>query len=82
MSATAVVTPRRERKPAEAIRRGRPAAIMRLILRRLGWHYIRVHAFDLYSDPADVASRIAAILGVEPETPTADTTTQPIDVIE
>ncbi len=52
------------------------------ILRRLGWHYIRVHAFDLYSDPADVASRIAAILGVEPETPTTDTTTQPIDVIE
>ena len=21
------------------------------ILRRLGWHYVRVHAFDLYSDP-------------------------------
>ncbi|MCR2816646.1 AAA family ATPase [Microbacterium sp. zg.Y843] len=53
-----------------------------LILRRLGWHYVRVHAFDLYSDPAGVAARIAAILGVQPETPTADTTTQPIDVIE
>ncbi len=50
------------------------------ILRRLGWHYIRVHAFDLYSDPAGVASRIAAILGVQPETPSADTATQPIDV--
>ena len=50
------------------------------ILRRLGWHYIRVHAFDLYSDPAGVASRIAAILGVQPETPTAQTPTQPIDV--
>lgn len=50
------------------------------ILRRLGWHYIRVHAFDLYSDPAGVASRIAAILGVQPETPTARTPTQPIDV--
>ncbi|GAA3913989.1 hypothetical protein GCM10022382_20360 [Microbacterium invictum] len=52
------------------------------ILRRLGWHYVRVHAFDLYSDPAGVASRVAAILGVEPQTPSADTTTQPIDVSE
>ena len=52
------------------------------ILRRLGWHYVRVHAFDLYSDPAAVAVRIAAMLGVEPETPTADTDTQPIDVAE
>jgi len=52
------------------------------ILRRLGWHYVRVHAFDLYSDPAAVAARVAGILGVQPETPTADTQTQPIDVIE
>ena len=52
------------------------------ILRRLGWHYVRVHAFDLYSDPAGVAARIAAMLGVPPEVPTADTETQPIDVIE
>ena len=52
------------------------------ILRRLGWHYVRVHAFDLYSDPAGVATRVAAILGVEPQTPSADTTTQPIDVGE
>ncbi|WP_375384611.1 AAA family ATPase [uncultured Microbacterium sp.] len=50
------------------------------ILRRLGWHYVRVHAFDLYSDPAAVAVRIAGMLGVEPETQTADTDTQPIDV--
>ncbi|KZE91536.1 hypothetical protein AVP41_01079 [Microbacterium sp. TNHR37B] len=49
-------------------------------LRRLGWHYVRVHAFDLYSDPAGVASRIAAILGIGPETPTADTATEPVDV--
>ena len=49
------------------------------LLRRLGWHYVRVHAFDLYSDPADVASRIAAMLGVQPETPTVDTDTQPLD---
>ncbi len=52
------------------------------ILRRLGWHYVRVHSFDLYSDPAGVAARIAAMLGIPPEFPTADTETQPIDVIE
>ena len=52
------------------------------ILRRLGWHYIRVHSFDLYSDPAGVAVRIAAMLGVAAEAPRADTDTQPIDVIE
>lgn len=52
------------------------------ILRRLGWHYVRVHSFDLYSDPAGVAARIAAMLGVAAERPTADTDTQPIDVIE
>ena len=34
------------------------------VLRRLGWHYVRVHAFDLYSDPAAVAERISAVLGV------------------
>ncbi len=49
-------------------------------LRRLGWHYVRVHAFDLYSDPAGVAARIAGILGIEPETPSADTPTEPVDV--
>jgi very-short-patch-repair endonuclease len=52
------------------------------ILRRLGWHYIRVHAFDLYSDPAGVAERIAAILGVPPERPSAEGQTQPIDVVD
>ncbi|KRA24004.1 AAA family ATPase [Microbacterium sp. Root61] len=52
------------------------------ILRRLGWHYVRVHSFDLYSDPAAVATRIAALLGVEPQAPTVDTDTQPIDVPE
>ncbi|WP_417562431.1 AAA family ATPase [Microbacterium sp.] len=49
-------------------------------LRRLGWHYVRVHSFDLYSDPAGVAQRIAGILGVDPDTPRADAETQPIDV--
>ena len=52
------------------------------ILRRLGWHYVRVHAFDLYSDPAGVAARIGAMLGVAPESARSDTDTQPIDVIE
>ncbi|MGC5224813.1 hypothetical protein ACPW96_19785 [Micromonospora sp. DT81.3] len=52
------------------------------VLRRLGWHYVRVHAFDLYSNPAAVAARIAGLLGVEPEAPTVDTDTQPIDVAE
>lgn len=50
------------------------------VLRRLGWHYVRVHSFDLYRDPADVAARIAGLLGVLPEAPTSDTDTQPIDV--
>ena len=52
------------------------------ILRRLGWHYVRVHSFDLYSDPASVAERIAGLLGVSSEAPRADADTQPIDVIE
>jgi hypothetical protein len=52
------------------------------ILRRLGWHYVRVHSFDLYSDPAAVAARIAAMLGVPPESPRVDADTQPIDVFE
>lgn len=52
------------------------------VLRRLGWHYVRVHSFDLYRDPADVAQRIAAMLGVPPDAPRVDSETQPIDVIE
>jgi len=52
------------------------------LLRRLGWHYVRVHSFDLYADPGGVAARIATILGISPGAPTVDTTTQPIDVGE
>lgn len=52
------------------------------ILRRLGWHYVRVHSFDLYSDPAAVAARIAGMLGVPPEAPRVEADTQPIDVFE
>ena len=36
------------------------------LLRRLGWHYARVHAFELFSDPDAVASRIATMLGADP----------------
>jgi len=50
------------------------------VLRRLGWHYVRVHAFDLYSDPATVASRIAEVLGISPSTVRADNDTEPLDL--
>lgn len=36
------------------------------VLRRLGWHYHRVHSFDLFADPERVALRVAGILGYEP----------------
>ncbi|MEN2740245.1 AAA family ATPase [Microbacterium sp. X-17] len=52
------------------------------VLRRLGWHYVRVHAFDLYSDPGSVAERIAALLGREEPSAGVGAQTQPIDVIE
>ncbi|MET0726570.1 MAG: AAA family ATPase [Leifsonia sp.] len=34
------------------------------VLRRLGWHYLRVHSFELFSDPDAVALRVATLLGV------------------
>ncbi|PRI11606.1 AAA family ATPase [Leucobacter massiliensis] len=37
------------------------------VLRRLGWHYHRVQSFDLFADPAEVALRIARIVGYDPE---------------
>ncbi len=39
--------------------RVRPAA-----LAASGWHYLRVHALDLFSAPDDVADRIAAVVGL------------------
>ena len=33
------------------------------MLRRLGWHYLRVHSFELFADPESVAARIAAVVG-------------------
>ncbi|HEY8588994.1 MAG TPA: DUF4011 domain-containing protein [Naasia sp.] len=34
-------------------------------LKRLGWHYIRVHSFELFADPGAVALRIAIALGAK-----------------
>nr|WP_262406294.1 AAA family ATPase [Protaetiibacter sp. SSC-01] len=34
------------------------------VLRRLGWHYARVHAFELFTDPDAVADRIARMVGL------------------
>jgi hypothetical protein len=35
------------------------------VLRRLGWHYARVHAFELFADPDAVADRIARAAGLD-----------------
>ncbi|MEJ1088923.1 AAA family ATPase [Microbacterium sp. Mu-80] len=50
------------------------------VLRRLGWHYVRVHAFDLYSDPATVARRIGTVLGIDEDAVRAEHDTQPLDL--
>jgi hypothetical protein len=42
------------------------------VLRRLGWHYARVHAFELFSDPDAVADRIARTAGLQVATPTQE----------
>jgi very-short-patch-repair endonuclease len=46
------------------------------MLRRLGWHYLRVHAFELFSEPDAVADRIVTMLGA-PSAPD----TQPIPIV-
>jgi hypothetical protein len=45
-------------------------------LRRLGWHYIRAHVFELFSDPDAVARRVAGILGAD-----AAPVTEPLPVV-
>lgn len=35
------------------------------LLRRLGWHYLRVFAFELFSNPDAVADRVVALLGAD-----------------
>ncbi|WP_309065308.1 AAA family ATPase [Microbacterium sp.] len=52
------------------------------VLRRLGWHYVRVHAFDLYSDPAAVARRIATVLGIGEDAVPVEHDTQPLEIDE
>jgi len=42
------------------------------VLRRLGWHYARVHAFELFSDPDAVADRVARVAGVQVATITQE----------
>ncbi|MHB1172466.1 MAG: AAA family ATPase [Lacisediminihabitans sp.] len=46
------------------------------MLRRLGWHYLRVHAFELFSDPDAVADRVVGMLGAN-----RAPVTQPIPVL-
>jgi hypothetical protein len=46
------------------------------LLRRLGWHYLRVHAFELFSDPDAVAARVGTMLGAD-----AAPITEPITVV-
>ena len=46
------------------------------LLRRLGWHYLRVHAFELFSDPDAVARRVVTMLGADPSP-----ITEPIAVV-
>jgi len=46
------------------------------LLRRLGWHYLRVHAFELFSDPDAVTGRIITLLGAD-----AEPVTEPIQII-
>ena len=36
------------------------------VLRRLGWHYLRVHSFELFSNPEAVADRVAGLVGLQP----------------
>ncbi len=46
------------------------------LLRRLGWHYLRIHAFELFSDPEAVAGKVATMLGAD-----AAPRTEPITVV-
>ncbi|MCU1585778.1 MAG: family ATPase [Microbacteriaceae bacterium] len=46
------------------------------MLRRLGWHYLRVHAFELFSEPDVVADRVVAMLGLD-----SAPVTEPIPVV-
>jgi hypothetical protein len=47
------------------------------LLRRLGWHYLRVHVFELFSDPDAVAASVVTMLGAE----SATAVTEQIDML-
>ncbi len=42
------------------------------MLRRLGWHYLRVHSFELFSNPDAVAERVCEVLGARPAATTEE----------
>lgn len=46
------------------------------MLHRLGWHYLRVHSIELFSDPDAVAEKVCAVIGA----PTAPVT-EPVPVV-
>ena len=48
------------------------------LLRRLGWHYLRVHSFELFSDPDAVAGRVVTMLGADRS---ANPVTEPIAIV-
>ena len=55
-----------------ALERGSLRESLRLrpdVLRRLGWHYLRIHAFELFADPEAIADRIGSLIGVPEPTP-------------
>jgi hypothetical protein len=51
------------------------------LLRRLGWHYLRVHAFELFAEPDAVADRIVDLLGANPAPVMEPLKTEPIDFV-
>ncbi len=51
------------------------------LLRRLGWHYLRVHAFELFSDPEAVAAKVAVMLGADASPVTEPISVVPVDAI-
>ncbi len=58
------------------------------LLKRLGWSYVRVHAFELFQDPDGVADRITELLGapvperVEHVVPPVPSTEETVSLVE
>lgn len=50
------------------------------LLRRLGWHYARVHVFELFSNPEAVADRIHALAGGAPSSAGAERPTDELAI--